>query len=72
MRWVTFSGCPLGLPISGDGLTMGAGRLTTEVNMPVEAIEREMHDAYLRLTEPAAAVRFRQRHYLDGQGTATC
>ena len=39
--------------------------------MPVEAIEREMHDAYLRLTS-AAAVRFRQRHYLDGQGTATC
>ena len=72
MRRVTFSGCPLGLPISGDGLTMGVGRLTTEVNMPVEAIEREMHDAYLRLTESAAAVRFRQRHYLDGQGTATC
>jgi hypothetical protein len=38
--------------------------------MPVEAISA-MHDAYLRLTEPAAAVRFRQRHYLDGQGTAT-
>ena len=51
---------------------MGVGRLTTEVNMPVEAIEREIHDAYLRLAEPAAAVRFRQRHYLDGQGTATC
>jgi hypothetical protein len=60
------------LPISGDELTMGVGRLTTEVNMPVEAIGPEMHDAYLRLTEPAAAVRFRQRHYLDGQGTATC
>ena len=36
--------------------------------MPVEAIEREMHDAYLRLAESAAAVRYRQRHYLDGRG----
>jgi hypothetical protein len=35
-------GRPLGLPISGPGLTIGVGRLSTEVNMAVEAIEREM------------------------------
>jgi DNA segregation ATPase FtsK/SpoIIIE, S-DNA-T family len=35
--------------------------------MPVEAIERAVHDAYLRLAATAAAARHRQRHYLDGQ-----
>jgi len=45
--------------------------------MPVEAIEREIHDTYFRLAESAAVARARQRHYLDGQaagslfGTAT-
>ena len=58
-------GRPLGLPISGPGLTMGVGRLSTEVTM---AIEREMDGAYLRLAEAAAAMRYRQRHYLDGRG----
>jgi hypothetical protein len=42
-------GRPLGLPISGPGLTMGVGRLSTEVNMVVEATGREMDGAYLRL-----------------------
>jgi len=46
---------------------MGLGRLTTEVNMPVEAIEREIRDAYLRLACSAAVVRYRHRHYLDGR-----
>ena len=32
------------------------------------AIEREMDGAYLRLAEAAAAMRYRQRHYLDGRG----
>ncbi len=36
--------------------------------MPVEAIEREIRDSYLRLAESAVVARFRQRHYLDGQG----
>src|SRR4029077_1298448 len=44
---------------------MGVGRLSTEVTM---AIEREMDSAYLRLAEAAAAMRYRQRHYLDGRG----
>jgi hypothetical protein len=35
--------------------------------MPVEAIEREIHHAYLRLAAAAAVARHRQRHYLDGQ-----
>ena len=35
--------------------------------MAVEAIEREMGGAYLRLAEAAATVRHRQRHYLDGR-----
>jgi hypothetical protein len=39
--------------------------------MAVEAIEREIGDAYLRLAEAAAAVRHRQRHYLDGQAAGT-
>src|SRR5580693_2039795 len=46
---------------------MGMGRLITEVNMPFEAIEREIHHAYLRLATSAAGARRRQRHYLDGQ-----
>src|SRR5580693_8281491 len=50
---------------------MGMGRLITEVNMPFEAIEREIHDAYFRLATSAAAARHRQRHYLDGQTTGT-
>jgi len=41
---------------------MGVGRLSTEVNMVVEAIEREMDGVYLRLAEAAAAMRYRQRH----------
>ncbi len=39
--------------------------------MPLEAIEGEIHDAYLRLAESAAVARHRQRHYLDGQTTGT-
>ena len=39
--------------------------------MAVEAIEREMGGAYLRLAEAAAAVRHRQRHYLDGRGAGS-
>jgi len=39
--------------------------------MPVEAIEREMSGAYLRLAEAAAAVRHRQRRYLDGHRTGS-
>ena len=35
--------------------------------MLFEAIEREIHDAYLRLATSAAVARSRQRHYLDGQ-----
>jgi len=35
--------------------------------MPVEAIDRELHDAYLRLASSAAAARYQQRHFLDGQ-----
>ena len=35
--------------------------------MPFEAIEREIHDAYLRLATSAAVARSHQRHYLDGQ-----
>jgi hypothetical protein len=50
---------------------MGVGRLTTEVNMPVEAIEREIRDAYLRLAGAAALARYCQRHYLDGQAAGT-
>src|SRR6185295_1647057 len=59
------TGLTAGLPILGPGLTMGVGRLSTEVTM---AIEREMDGAYLRLAEAAAAMRYRQRHYLDGRG----
>src|SRR6185437_4175082 len=62
------AGLTVGLPISGPGLTMGVGRLSTEVNMAVKAIEREMDGVYLRLAEAAAALRYRQRHYLDGRG----
>src|SRR5215470_12061943 len=39
--------------------------------MPVEATEREMGGAYLRLAEAAATVRHRQRHYLDGHRTGS-
>src|SRR6266566_1042662 len=39
--------------------------------MPVEAIEREIRDSYLRLAESAVVARFRQRHYLDGQGAGS-
>ena len=39
--------------------------------MPVEAIEREIHDAYLGLATSAAVARDRQRHYLDGQTAGT-
>ena len=50
---------------------MGMGRLITEVNMPVEAIEREIDDAYLRLATSAAVARYRQRHYLDGRSAGS-
>ena len=39
--------------------------------MPFEAIEREIHGAYLRLATSAAVARDRQRHYLDGQTAGT-
>ena len=39
--------------------------------MPVEAIESEIGDAYLRLATSAGAARYRQRHYLDGQTAGT-
>jgi DNA segregation ATPase FtsK/SpoIIIE, S-DNA-T family len=39
--------------------------------MAVEAIEREMGGAYLRLAEAAAVVRHRQQHYLDGRGAGS-
>ena len=39
--------------------------------MAVEAIEREIGGACLRLAEAAAAVRHRQRHYLDGRRTGS-
>ncbi|HET9974370.1 MAG TPA: hypothetical protein VFQ68_39485, partial [Streptosporangiaceae bacterium] len=38
------------------------------MNMAVEAIEREIGGAYLRLAEAAAAARHGERHYLDGRG----
>ncbi|HEY1322961.1 MAG TPA: FtsK/SpoIIIE domain-containing protein [Streptosporangiaceae bacterium] len=47
------------------------GRLSTEVKMAVEAIEREMGGAYLRLAEAAATARHRQRHFLDGHRTVS-
>ena len=50
---------------------MGMGGLITDVNMPFEAIERQIHDAYLRLAISAALARDRQRHYLDGQTSWT-
>ena len=37
--------------------------------MAVEATERELGGAYLRLAEAAAVARHRQRHYLDGHRT---
>ena len=39
--------------------------------MPLEAIEGELRDAYLRLAVSAAVARHRQRHYLDGQTAGT-
>ena len=39
--------------------------------MPLEAIEGEIRDAYLRLAGSAAVARHRQRHYLDGQTAGT-
>src|SRR6185437_7792259 len=59
------TGLTVGLPILGPGLTMGVGRLSTEVTM---AIEREMDGAYLRLAEAAAAMRYRQRDLRGGGG----
>ena len=38
---------------------MRMGRLITEVNMPVEAIESEIGDAYLRLATSAGTVAYR-------------
>ena len=57
-RWAAErpAGLTVGLPISDHGLTMGVGRLSAEVNMAVEVIEREMGGAYLRLAEAAAVV----------------
>ena len=39
--------------------------------MPLEAIEGELRDAYLRLAVSAAVARHCQRHYLDGQTAGT-
>ena len=39
--------------------------------MPLEAIEGELRDAYLRLAVSAAVARHGQRHYLDGQTAGT-
>ena len=50
---------------------MRMGRLITEVNMPVEAIESEIGDAYLGLATSAGTARYRQQHYLDGQTAGT-
>jgi len=50
---------------------MRMGRWITEVNMPFEAIEREIGDAYFRLATSARTARYRQRHYLDGQTAGT-
>ncbi len=47
------------------------GRLITQVNIPLEAIDSEIGDAYLRLATSAQAARYRQRHYLDGQTAGT-
>src|SRR6516164_2803348 len=33
--------------------------------MPIEEIEREIHDAYLRLAESVTSVRYCHEHYLD-------
>jgi len=57
-----------GLPIAGNGLTIGVGRLTTEVKMPVGTIEREIRDAYVRLARSAATARRCHEHYLDDLG----
>ena len=57
-----------GLPIAGNGLTIRVGRLTTEVTMPVGAIERELQDAYARLAASAATARRCYDRYLDGAG----
>ena len=57
-----------GLPIAGNGLTIGVGRLTAEVKMPVGTIEREIHDAYVRLARSAATARRGHEHYLDDLG----
>src|SRR5579859_7410039 len=46
----------------------GSSGLITEVNMAVEAIEREIGGAHLRLAEAAAAARHGERHYLDRRG----
>ena len=54
-----------GLPIAGNGLTIGVGRLTAEVTMPVGTIEREIHDACVRLAESAATARRGHERYLE-------
>jgi DNA segregation ATPase FtsK/SpoIIIE, S-DNA-T family len=56
------------LPIAGNGLTMRVSRLTTEVTMPVGAIEREIGDACARLVEATATARHCHEHYLDDLG----
>jgi len=56
------------LPIAGIGLTIRVGRLTAEVKMPVGTIEREIHDAYVRLARSAAAARHGHERYLDDLG----
>jgi hypothetical protein len=57
-----------GLQIAGYGPTMRVGRLTIEVKMPVEALERELQDACVRLACVAATARRCHEHYLDGHG----
>jgi hypothetical protein len=47
---------------------MRVGRLTTEVKMPVGAIERDIQDACVRLAESAALARRCGERYLDGLG----
>src|SRR5260370_8750046 len=49
-------------------MTMRGDRLTTEVTMPVEAIERAIGDACVRLAASAATARRCHEHYLDGLG----
>jgi DNA segregation ATPase FtsK/SpoIIIE, S-DNA-T family len=66
--WLELLGVAGGLQIAGNWLTIRVGRLTTEVIMPVGAIERELQDACIRLARSAATARRCHEHYLDGLG----